>query len=543
MNHAIIHSALLLSACCSSLALAQASPQPSVEPDRPVSGVIQSGAQRQPIEILLSPGDFVRGSLEGEKLTLWLVNGSGAPVRRLAAGVGSQQPFMFVAGDEGPYRLEVGGSASTGYTLRTEAVVSLANQVAPETPLASPLLRRLQQTLADGGDTAAFWQRMQQQGTPLVEMEDVLPALGDHEALVTFLWRGAKRNVRLFGAPSGDHDELHRLGESDVWYRSYRVPKSARIAYRVAPDVPHLNTTARQQRRAILATLQRDPLNPHYEPTAPVDAYEGFSVVALPEADAPLGLQPNPKHPSGVVETFSLTSEILGNTRDIHIARSPGYVPGAEGNALAVIFDGERYLDEVKVATILDHLVAEKKIPPIAAVLVGNPSPSSRSAELPCNEHFAAFIADELMPWIRRRGLNTRRERTIVAGASYGGLAAAFLGFKHPEIFGNVFSQSGSFWWSPGGFQADRTEETQWLTRQFVAAPPQPVRYYLQAGTFEQPSEILQTTRHLRDCLRAKGYAVEYQEFVGGHGYFYWRHRFADGIVGLLGEPTKTTSD
>ncbi|WP_338148761.1 alpha/beta hydrolase-fold protein [Pseudomonas lundensis] len=33
----------------------------------------------------------------------------------------------------------------------------------------------------------------------------------------------------------------------------------------------------------------------------------------------------------------------------------------------------------------------------------------------------------------------------MAAGSSYGGLASAWLGLKHPELFGNVLSLSGSY--------------------------------------------------------------------------------------------------
>jgi enterochelin esterase-like enzyme len=48
---------------------------------------------------------------------------------------------------------------------------------------------------------------------------------------------------------------------------------------------------------------------------------------------------------------------------------------------------------------------------------------------------------------------------------------------KHPEIFGNVLAQSGSFWWKP-----ENDDEYEWLTRQFVASPKLPIRFYLQIG-------------------------------------------------------------
>src|SRR5690606_18341419 len=126
--------------------------------------------------------------------------------------------------------------------------------------LESPRLRALQKTLDEGGDTDAFWREMALAGTPLIE------SLSDAESLVTFLWRGEGSNIRLFGSPSGNHDPLARLGDSDVWWATFRMPNTARLSYRIAPDVPQVRGSPMDQRRAILATAQRDPLNPHVFP-------------------------------------------------------------------------------------------------------------------------------------------------------------------------------------------------------------------------------------------------------------------------------------
>jgi enterochelin esterase family protein len=78
------------------------------------------------------------------------------------------------------------------------------------------------------------------------------------------------------------------------------------------------------------------------------------------------------------------------------------------------------------------------------------------------------------------------------------------------------------------------------MAKLFLASPKLPLRFYLAVGTFEIDREgggggILESTRHLRDVLLAKGYQVHYQQFVGGHDGLSWRGTLADGLINLLG--------
>src|SRR5439155_4003395 len=124
----------------------------------------------------------------------------------------------------------------------------------------------------------------------------------------------------------------------------------------------------------------------------------------------------------------------------------------------------------VQTPTILDNLIAEGKIPPLIALLVN--SQRTRSRDLVCSASFADFLAKELVPWARKNyHVSADPARAIVAGSSYGGLCATYAAGRHPRVFGNVLSQSGSFSYYPGWQQnpADYTTETGWLTRQFAA--------------------------------------------------------------------------
>ena len=167
--------------------------------------------------------------------------------------------------------------------------------------------------------------------------------------------------------------------------------------------------------------------------------------------------------------------------------------------------------------------------------------------ELSANAAFVDALADELLPWIRQRyHVTSDPSHVTVAGSSLGGLAAAFAALRHPDRFGNVLCQSGDFSWSPDhqhamGHLAGPVTETGWMAKQFIASPVLPVKFYMDAGVFEADQfatggMVLETSRHMRDVLLAKGYIVTYQQFVGGHDYLSWRGTFADGLIALMGK-------
>jgi enterochelin esterase-like enzyme len=184
---------------------------------------------------------------------------------------------------------------------------------------------------------------------------------------------------------------------------------------------------------------------------------------------------------------------------------------------------------------VLDNLLAKGLIPPV--VVIFDLPVGTQHSDADCDSKYATFLAKELIPAIRERlHATTDPKRTIVGGASMGGLSAACAAFQYPEVFGNVLSQSGSYWWSP-----ENDPEDQWLTRQFARSPKLPVQFYLSVGLLESEQafrggliSMLHSNRHFRDVLQAKGYTVYYQEINAGHDYYNWHATIADGLIALL---------
>ena len=422
-----------------------------------------------------------------------------------------------IAGDSAASSVRINGQdASTFLT----AGVGEPLQPKPEAPsgLDSPRLIALARKVKAGNRAALklFWEEVQGK-TPLVE-----PVPGDDQLRrVTFLWRGGAEasEVRLDGnlPPDSQDAPLQRLANTDVWFLTLRLPATARFTYGFK----------RPGKRQIV-----DPLNPL--------RFRSSSFAELPAAPPQSWIAIQPDVPKGTLRQEKLRSENLKEERSVSIYTPPGYDPKNGSYGLLVLFDGQDYRGPMPIPTILDNLVAAKKIRPLVAILVDNQSEESRDRDLECYPPFAGFLAKELVPWARQRyRFSAEPERTIVGGVSLGGLNAAYCALRYPEVFGNVLSQSGAFSYFPDWEDQEENDTSPfgWLIRQFVTTRKLPIRFYLEAGLFENdcPEALLTQNRRMRDVLEAKGYSVVYSEFAGGHEFLSWRGSVADGLIALAG--------
>jgi len=505
--------------------------------NQPVARDIEPGASHS-YAIELNSGDYVAGSIEqqGGPVSAALFQPDGLHLRDVSESPDGNRQFAFIAEVQGTYRLVLTSPTRAGkYELRLTNRLSLNERLNRVRHGQDPTPREDKYSCAAiealsrqilGGDksTEAFWQRVTLSGTPLVE-----PFPRDNRyQLVTFLWRGSAdtRNVLVSGfftkPPTTDY-LTNQLAGTDVWYLTVKLPSAARFAYGLSTLSDVLDTNLMRGE----ARGHADPLNPHL--------WLDQSMAELPGAAPQPWIVKKAANPEGKLEERRIKSEFLKNERSITVYTPPGYRTNGKPCALLVVFDGDSYLDLVPTPVILDNLIAASKIPPTVAVLIPNLSRETRNRELAPNEKFVDFLAKELIPWIRAHYNVTNEPRqTVVAGSSLGGTAAAYAALIHPELFGNVLSQSGGFSWTP-------STEPGWLAREYIKRTRLPLKFYLDAGVFEVDRSgngdgILEWSRQMRDVLLAKGYEVHYQQFAGGHDYLSWRGTLADGLLALIGK-------
>jgi len=405
-----------------------------------------------------------------------------------------------------------------------------------------------------------FWKEVEKKGTPIFEEIE-----GDDKYnIITFLVREDEdvENIVCFSIfVTEDIKEglLERIEDTNIYFKSYRILKGIRETYNFSKNNPLEPKDPFENIFKYKDLIFSDPLNskegfwkvngiqfPHNEivsPDAPPQHYYGGERINIDR---------------GKVEEFTSHSEILNNDRQILVYTPHKYSLKHSPYHFLLLFDGILFEEIAKVSSTLDNLIADNKIPPVVVIMVENfinISLAQRAGELPPNPQFLEYIIKELLPWGHENfNITTNPSQSVIIGASYGGIASAFIAFKHPEIFGNILSMSGTYSWYPGAeywlqrikdlenlvqwWTKEDEREGEWLIRQFAQTERLPLKLYLDVGILEEtdPTGLFISNRHFRKVLQDKGYPFSYMEFLGGHDFVCWRGSIADGLIYLIGK-------
>ncbi|MGW0807870.1 enterochelin esterase [Nonomuraea sp. NPDC002799] len=353
--------------------------------------------------------------------------------------------------------------------------------------------------------------------TPLIE-----PAATPGTCKVTFLWRPTsptEQALVLINTVT-DRDRhagditghlMTRLPGTDLLHRTYELDADLRASYQILPCA-ELPGTDRDSWLHVMRTALPDPRNPATVP-GPPDRHPS-SLLELPQAPP----QPYRERRPGTPQGRLLETRAAG--RRVWVYTPPGTATGP--HPALVLLDGEVWAG--RITTTMDNLIADGRIPPTVVLLPDSVDRPTRLREMACHEPFVRHLTDDLLPWAEHAWQITADPgRTTIAGQSFGGLTASYAAFLAPERFGNVLSQSGSYWW--------HDDDPEWLTRQYARTPRRPVRFHIEAGTLEWM--LLAENRRFADTLTTQGYDVSYAEYNGGHDPACWLGGLGDGLATL----------
>jgi enterochelin esterase family protein len=209
-----------------------------------------------------------------------------------------------------------------------------------------------------------------------------------------------------------------------------------------------------------------------------------------------------------LVETWMLEDD---GEREVHFYRPPV----KEAVPLLVVYDGTDYLERGKLNVIVDNLIAEKRIRPVAMAFLPNGG-DHRGVEYACSDATIAWLDHVVLPLARKK-LNLLDIKESpgaygVLGASFGGLMSMWTGLRMPEIFGKVIAQSAVFEFEGRDFAAvDLIRHGQ----------SRNIKIWMDVGRFDF---LLEENRRMQPIFKANGYDVTYHEGTGAHNYTSWRN-------------------
>ena len=334
---------------------------------------------------------------------------------------------------------------------------------------------------------------------------------------VAFLYRGTAKSVEWMGDFNGSgydkkfDNKGKKIANTDVWILKTSFPKDARLDYKIV-----LNG-----RNWIL-----DPEN-SYQQWSGVGGGSPNSELRMPDWKEDPSLQYRDNIPHG-----KIISEILfhSKTLDYQITYSV-YLPQGNLNNLPVVYvtDGFEYMHPKmgNMITILDNLIADKKIKPVIAVFIDHREPVNRSnnrrmEELAMNEKYLKFFTAEFIPLVEQTyPVAKGRENRAILGTSMGGLTSAYFIFSRPEIFGMAGIQSPAFWSKPQIYSlCDSVADSK-------------TKIFMSSGVFNDTSE---STRKMKTILENNSCTYTYKETNEGHSWGNWRNLIDDILIDFFGQ-------
>jgi enterochelin esterase-like enzyme len=192
---------------------------------------------------------------------------------------------------------------------------------------------------------------------------------------------------------------------------------------------------------------------------------------------------PDPGNPAKLIVT---TSHPAPYTRRVAVYVPKQYVPGTP----APFIVGADGIDQM-LFTALDNLIAQKRVPVMIAISIGNGSGDAQGSQRgleydTMSGRYAEFVETEVLPLVEKQynvTLTRDPDGRATMGNSSGGSAALIMAWYRPDLYRRVLTYSGTYvnqqWpWNP---------ETPGGAWEFHASlipnsPPKPIRIWMEVG-------------------------------------------------------------
>jgi enterochelin esterase-like enzyme len=345
----------------------------------------------------------------------------------------------------------------------------------------------------------SWLERAQKEGTPLID--------GGH---VTFVWRGEDAPL-LAGDFTDWQPVLMAQTAPNCWIYQVQIPDDAYLEY------AYLSPADPPQRLA-------DPFNQRQITNGMGNMNYHFS---MPKAQHTKLVRRQKGIKRGTLKKHALPGlggrNFVGTSRLVYTYQPPTKAPVP----LLVVLDGKDFATRANLPAIVDNLIHNGRIRPIALAMPDN-GRGARIAEYMCNDLTLSFLTRDLFKLAADHcnllDIQTNPGAYGMLGASMGGLMSLYAGLRLPHIFGTVISLSGAF-----GFSIIQESIIYDLVRYL---PVRQLDIWMNVGRYEWLTEV---NRDMYKGLRERGYRPFYREYNGGHNYTSWRDEVVIALEEMYG--------
>jgi enterochelin esterase family protein len=229
---------------------------------------------------------------------------------------------------------------------------------------------------------------------------------------------------------------------------------------------------------------------------------------------------PDPTDPAKLVLT---TSHPAPYTRRVAVYVPKQYVTGTVAPFI-VGADGP----DPGLFTALDNLIAERRVPVMIAISIGNGGGDAQGSERgleydTMSGRYAEFVETEVLPLVEakyRVKLTTDPEGRATMGGSSGGSCALIMAWYHPELYHRVLTYSGTYVNQQWPYNP-QTPHGAWEFHEHLIpnTPRKPLRIWMEVGDRDlfNPNimrdhmhDWVVANEHMAKALAARGYHYQF---------------------------------
>ena len=250
----------------------------------------------------------------------------------------------------------------------------------------------------------------------------------------------------------------------------------------------------------------------------------------------------------------SVYSRHLQKHIDLVILSTP--VPKDKSSFNLLLLNDGQDIQQLRAKEIVDSLYNKKLLQPLVVVAVkavdrmqeygvaGYPDYQNNGTAA---EKYAAFVDDELIPFIKKRSGVRKFNSITIAGSSMGGLSAFDIAWDHADKIDKVGVFSGSFWYRDKD-AADSTysdDKDRIIINKIRSSRKKPhLKYWFYAGGNEETADrdkdgiidVIDDTKDLIELIKKKNVCppedIIYTEVKDGkHDYNSWSSVFPQFLI------------